>query len=822
MSEQDINIDDFKFERIGGFIPTREEATYGLGNLFKSLGEKFNIKDPSVRSGDATYYDIAESFIGKPTYRNPAFDTGSRDTGFGLADITPLGALYMLDEAINQLPDEVKNNPVAMMDIMSRPIGTTIEKFAMQKFMDNAPIDKDYYGLLRIDIFSAGVGTTGFTPALGALGRQTARAIADEIKPVTDAVKFLRRQANKKPPDFDNMTKATTTGKPVFTSDEAFVKPTTTDVDLSKAKPEFMKVKPTKTMAMVQPNLTPDDKFFSGGELDDFAVQRFYNERLPKNRNLMVHHNINQIDLIKADRLGGLPAPSLAISKIENPMMGYGDVVLVGSTKLAKPSYSNPVFRSDGYTVRMPKPDITINRPLMEFVKNEKVKFFKSFNRPAKIKRYFESIPAYQKLTDDEKSRLQKRFRNFISATEKHHLEVKEDMGNPSDDSIDLARGFEDRADNTFLKTMYAKENKLVSDEKLIDAYFNEYTNKASFYKGDKTTEQIFKRLANSIDGVMDDSATGRYSAIPLKFRDISQDAVDPSVDPKYENWLINKRKDSIAEGGEIQERIFVDYTPNGRKYLPATLKNFVRLMKKKRGAGEEAMFLQGMGQLRAKITPQFRTISEIKAERSRITTSEEFNKEKDELQNLYEDTFALVGNIADDVFKKNNTTATQIVDFRTTEELFEDLMLGRLGTHEYSKNYDKALFENKELQAKVKELKEKLISLPTEYFEAKPMRGVKLDEFVGAIVPKDVSPQVEAILKKNGLRIEKYDYDDSYGISKDDLSAEEFAKKDELPTKQNLFRRFPEALFSIGAGATILPEIQRRNSLKMNEAPLT
>ena len=822
MSEQDINIDDFKFERIGGFIPTREEATYGLGNLFKSLGEKFNIKDPSVRSGDATYYDIAESFIGKPTYRNPAFDTGSRDTGLGLADITPLGALYMLDEAINQLPDEVKNNPVAMMDIMSRPIGTTIEKFDMQKFMDNAPIDKDYYGLLPIDIFSAGVGTTGFAPALGALGRQTARAIADEIKPVTDAVKFLRRQANKKPPDFDNMTKATTTGKPVFTSDEAFVKPTTTDVDLSKAKPEFMKVKPTKTMAMVQPNLTPDDKFFSGGELDDFAVQRFYNERLPKNRNLMVHHNINQIDLIKADRLGGLPAPSLAISKIENPMMGYGDVVLVGSTKLAKPSYSNPVFRSDGYTVRMPKPDITINRPLMEFVKNEKVKFFKSFNRPAKIKRYFESIPAYQKLTDDEKSRLQKRFRNFISATEKHHLEVKEDMGNPSDDSIDLARGFEDRADNTFLKTMYAKENKLVSDEKLIDAYFNEYTNKASFYKGDKTTEQIFKRLANSIDGVMDDSATGRYSAIPLKFRDISQDAVDPSVDPKYENWLINKRKDSIAEGGEIQERIFVDYTPNGRKYLPATLKNFVRLMKKKRGAGEEAMFLQGMGQLRAKITPQFRTISEIKAERSRITTSEEFNKEKDELQNLYEDTFALVGNIADDVFKKNNTTATQIVDFRTTEELFEDLMLGRLGTHEYSKNYDKALFENKELQAKVKELKEKLISLPTEYFEAKPMRGVKLDEFVGAIVPKDVSPQVEAILKKNGLRIEKYDYDDSYGISKDDLSAEEFAKKDELPTKQNLFRRFPEALFSIGAGATILPEIQRRNSLKMNEAPLT
>ena len=59
MSEQDINIDDFKFDRILNFIPRRQEAIYNLGNFFKSLGEKFNIKDPLVRSGDATYYDIA-------------------------------------------------------------------------------------------------------------------------------------------------------------------------------------------------------------------------------------------------------------------------------------------------------------------------------------------------------------------------------------------------------------------------------------------------------------------------------------------------------------------------------------------------------------------------------------------------------------------------------------------------------------------------------------------------------------------------------------------------------------------------------------------
>lgn len=157
-------------------------------------------------------------------------------------------------------------------------------------------------------------------------------------------------------------------------------------------------------------------------------------------------------------------------------------------------------------------------------------------------------------------------------------------MGNPSDDSIDLARGFEDRADNPFIKTMYAVENKLVSDNEILDAYFGQYIDNGYIrdLKGNKTMKDIFEDLANTEKGLQDDAQTARYSGTPIKFDDISKDVVDPSSDPKYENWLINKRKDILAEGGEIKERLFVDYTPNGRKYLPATLKNFVKLMKRK------------------------------------------------------------------------------------------------------------------------------------------------------------------------------------------------------------------------------------------------
>ena len=913
MSEQDINIDDFKFERIGGFIPTREEAKYALGNFFKALDQKFGIVDPSVRSGDATYYDIAESFTGKPTYRNEAFDTGSRDTGFGLADITPVGALYMLDEAINQLPDEVKNNPVAMMDIMSRPIGTTIEKFDMQKFMDNAPIDKDYYGLLPIDIFSSGVGSTGFAPALGALGRQTARAIAKEIKPVTDAVKFLRRQANKKPPSFDDMTKAKSTGKPVFSSDEEFVSPTK-EADLSKAKPEFMSAKPEPTLAMSGINrvfhkgqfvsgkdFSPDvvipfsnvvdetanlmkqqgyslnpesynfSKNFTDREMFQFKRQDDFNRILvnqeknqsPK-KNLIIHHNINQVDLIKADKLGGIPVPSIAISNIDNPMSGFGDVVLIGSKDMAKPSSGNPVYKADAYTVRMPRSDITVNKQVQDFTKNEIDRFFRKFNTPNKIKKFLAKQNQANKFLDEvhkfktpskRKEITRNIYDNFKEYIDALQIRLKDNQFsmNPTPEALDMARGFQDRATNKIAKMMYLSDQNLVSDEEILeglyesmlgmqrsyrdaedklDGYDYLFKDENDYYKGvkmDTTFGGQFDDELNSTDvqGLLYISTYKPIRGLGSRygfFPDYNEFDVDPTYvkpDSSYEKWLIDKRNKILEVGGEVNDRIFVEFTPNGRKYLPATLNNFVKIMKKQRGAGKESITLHGMGDIRAKLTPEFRTLSEIQAERGRIVTSEEFEDAKNELQLIYDDISDEVSDIALSIDKD--------VHLRTVEALFEDLLLGKLGTHDYSKNFDSRLLNNKDLQTKVKEFREKVVKLPTEYFEVKPQRGVRLDEFVGAIVPEDVSPQTLAILEKNGIRVEKYSYDDSFGDdptldvnSASGIGDESIISEYTAPTKKNLFRRFPEFMFSIGAGVTILPEIQRRNSLKMQEPPLS
>lgn len=72
---------------------------------------------------------------------------------------------------------------------------------------------------------------------------------------------------------------------------------------------------------------------------------------------MIVKHNLTPEKLMAADRLGAMPVPSLGITKTgyTDPLMGFGDITLVGSKEMAIPSRANPVYSADAYTVRRPE-----------------------------------------------------------------------------------------------------------------------------------------------------------------------------------------------------------------------------------------------------------------------------------------------------------------------------------------------------------------------------------------------------------------------------------------------------------------------------------
>lgn len=85
---------------------------------------------------------------------------------------------------------------------------------------------------------------------------------------------------------------------------------------------------------------------------------------------MFVQHNLTAEKLMKADKLGGMPVPSLAISKSESPLMGFGDITLIAPKEFAASSAKNPVYRADAYTKTKPYTEFKIDPKSEQKLKN--------------------------------------------------------------------------------------------------------------------------------------------------------------------------------------------------------------------------------------------------------------------------------------------------------------------------------------------------------------------------------------------------------------------------------------------------------------------
>ena len=358
-----------------------------------------------------------------------------------------------------------------------------------------------------------------------------------------------------------------------------------------------------------------------------------------KGEELFVHHNLTADKLLEADRLGGMPVPSLGISKTGQPLDKFGDITLIGGKEMAQPSAKNPVFKSDAYTKRRPGIDYKMD------AKSEK---------------------AFDSLFDDVKEAIP---------------DYKGYMFNLKDDMSDMQRSY-------LLKAKYLNEKGLMP--KLSDYSHSEN------YK---------------IYGDMNDI--------------IKKNPGD------YEDWVHAFREDLPNKGVNVKERIFKGYAYSGnRRYAEANLENMVKEMKG--GAGTEN-WDYGVGNLRAKATPKFRRFEQIKEERGRINP-ELFAKVKDEANKTYSDLTDRLSSLG--------------ANYSPTDALHEVAV---------KKNIDllDRIYPNitPELKADISVFMNKMQHMPTDYFEIKPQRAVGINEFKGAIIPKDSSKRVRETLEKHGIK---------------------------------------------------------------------
>lgn len=450
-------------------------------------------------------------------------------------------------------------------------------------------------------------------------------------------------------------------------------------------------------------------------------------------RDLMVTHNLSAENLLHAAKIGGIPVPSLAITHKDRPLNGFGEITLIGDEKMADPKgyASTKVFGADIYSPRYP-------RVSLEFTANMR-------------KRGEAQLKAGMEATDSnyiEWSEVEREGARELERTSAFLWKFLTDRGLVPDvkrvqveplptELAQFAESGKDRfdlmQDEAFIATAWKMRrdqlvllnegNEVEADAELA-AEKARVQERGRFHFASSLADKItayHRDLRN--DGKIDREAT-RY-------------ALEKQVRDNNLSSELETAAKAFIEDLNPNERIFQGFTNSGnRKYIPHTLDNVVKILKKELRGGEG--FNYGVGSLRAKFTPQFKSIAQIRKEKGRLVDKASFEKVKKEID--------------DDLMALSNDLGFTL---EQTIGMLEDAP--KMGLQRAAQVYQNDIELSDDTKQAAVEFLERLRHLPTEYFEAKILREVDLTEFSGAVVPEGVDQRVLDALAARGVKDIKF-----------------------------------------------------------------
>lgn len=488
----------------------------------------------------------------------------------------------------------------------------------------------------------------------------------------------------------------------------------------ANAEDSYIAFEPTQIKSAIG-NIGTYDPDLADIRAQSDIIDKFQSD-LDEQPDLVAAHNLTAANLLHADKMGGIAAPSLAIAKASDGHEGYGEITLIGSKDLVDPQKGANVFAGDIYSARYPT--------------------------------------VHYNIKYDSVRKLEKKFR-----------EAAADLGYTVSSSLDddaLERnGAKAFQDSTLAMLAYAKEKGI----KVEGIVFDKAAWQAEMIEAQRQVKAITDAWDAAIekeklDAVaegrepdirkFDDQFDGLYREAYRKERAVQMRPERMDGDVKYKLKDKFRNDDGFAEWADAKfaelkakERIFKGFsnTTGAKMYTPHTLDNVVKLMTRKLRDGEG--FNYGIGNLRAKVAPKFRSVEAIRARKGSLVKREEFDAIKKEAD-------AELISIADQLlpklkYKGNSFGQLDALTQRMAEAIDRNNVKRVLQEYYNNLTDDDVRMVGNFLQ--------KLKTMPTTYFEAKLDRAVQIGEFEAAIVPNTLSKKAREVLERSGVKqIIEYD----------------------------------------------------------------
>lgn len=490
---------------------------------------------------------------------------------------------------------------------------------------------------------------------------------------------------------------------------------------------------------------------------------------------LYVTHNIRAKSLEHALDMGGLAMPSLAVQLVSaGGTTGFGEITLIGGKHLADPT-TTPVYSADAYTPRWPevvREKFTVAEwkrriaPMQPFLdkfaepvdpfhdylrelregnqtvnqvkyaarkSNEMLAYWLNYNGVA-VPEPVRNRPMIVQFTGEQVwidlwEWIKKNPRPGIDYSNVMTQTITETKLRAYD--FDLRQRISDAmskfsvgtATDPLVRAQYDAEIQAIRTRYGVDETQAKALWPQSFNWTGPDIHQQARRTATEIPPV-DRLAT----AAALRVAAYDHFGATTNWYDLFANWS-DKHIDWVA--GDRQVRV-------GKKLVPYTLENVVAAMRKRQLRGAEVQGnVQSPAQARAASSVKFRTVEEMRALAKKLLASEAIaNKEQGKTSQYLYDLMTELRQHFNKPYGMSDEGWELLVDAAKSKLLApnkpnRDDHAWRLGTrHGFDLPHDVCL-----LLADTAEL---LNTTPLEYFEAKPLRVVRWNEFAAAVVPDD------------------------------------------------------------------------------------
>lgn len=465
-------------------------------------------------------------------------------------------------------------------------------------------------------------------------------------------------------------------------------------------------------------------------------------------------HSLTSENLLFADNLGGLAVPSIAVVKEGMAHSGYGEITLIGTEDLGNPEKVT-VYDSDAYTSTFPRPE-------------------------------------YPKVKSSTAQALVDAIRDWVTKIEGKRgyvIDATWDyaVNNPNPEKIVQEWMRSNGIKAMFLDEVGAKPTKVVMRDVALRHPESKHPDVIAFFKahpGDYTDE-----MRKALAGPLTEAIRETYKDAPGLADDMIKSALDdegavnhgPFARLQRDQENIGKQEvDEYATGERLNKKLkgkeaefqawvndkvmamFGDpYLKVGGKKKPYTLDNIVDFMTRGGTQAKEKNMTFGEGMARATAAKKYTDLEWMRNEAAwKILPESEIKAGREKAQALME------------AYREAVIDYYTVTDWRGNLDTWGGLDASMKVMAEWAKNSmrlgDKAAIKAALRKNNFKgvpddvvqmgiEAGKAMMSAPLPYFEAKPERAVNLDEFVGAVVPDDVSQEVLDVLDKHGIRVQKY-----------------------------------------------------------------